>query len=68
MEYEQKNSVNWKKDKCVICKMPLRVEPTSFETPDDEMTFGDFIIRFEHKFIRIFIHMNKSKIRITLRL
>ena len=32
--------------------MPLRVELTSFETPDDEMTFGDFIIRFEHKFIR----------------
>ena len=52
MQYERKNSVNWKKDKCVICKMPLRVEPTSFETPDDEMTFGDFIIHFEHKFIR----------------
>ena len=68
MQYERKNPVNWKNDKCVICKMHLRVEPTSFETLDDEMTFGDFIIRFEHKFIRIFIHMNKSKIRITLRL
>ena len=52
MQYERKNPVDWKNDKCVICKMPLRVEPTSFETPDDEMTFGDFIIRFEHKFIR----------------
>ena len=32
--------------------MPLRVEPASFETPDDKMTFEDFIIRFEHRFIR----------------
>ena len=51
MQYERKNPANWKNDKCVICKMPLRVEPTSFKTPDDEMTFGDFIIHFEHKFI-----------------
>ena len=52
MIYNQKNSINWKKDKCVICKMPLKIEPTSFETPDDEMTYGDFVIRFEHTFIR----------------
>ena len=52
MIYNKKNSINWKKDKCVICKMPLKIEPTSFETPDDEMTYGDFVIRFEHTFIR----------------
>ena len=52
MQYERKNPVNWKSDECVICKMPLRVEPASFETPDDKMTFGDFIIPFEHRFIR----------------
>ena len=52
MQYERKNPVNWKNNRCVICKMPLRVEPTSFKTPDDEMTFEDFIIRFEYKFIR----------------
>ena len=32
--------------------MPLKIEPTSFETPDDEMTYSDFVIRFEHTFIR----------------
>ena len=32
--------------------MPLKIEPTSFEMPDDKMTYGDFVIRFEHKFIR----------------
>ena len=32
--------------------MPLRVEPTNFKTPDAEMTYGDLVICFEHKFIR----------------
>ena len=39
--------------------MPLRVEPISFEMSDDEITFGDFIIGFEHKFIRS-IHTNEQ--------
>ena len=49
MQYERNNLVNWKNDKCILCKLPLRVEPTM---PDYEMTYGDFIICFEHKFIR----------------
>ena len=52
MIYEQKNPINWKKDKCVICKILLKTELTNYETPDDERTHGDFVIRFEHKFIR----------------
>ena len=32
--------------------MPLKVEPTNFKTPDDEMSFGDFVIRYEHEFLR----------------
>ena len=55
MQYERNNSVNWRNDKCVICKMPLRVEQTNFKTPNDEMTYGDFLICFEHKFIRMLL-------------
>ena len=32
--------------------MPLKIELTIFETSDDEMTYGDFAICFEHMFIR----------------
>ena len=32
--------------------MPLKIEPTNYKTLDDEMTYGDFIIRYEHKFLR----------------
>ena len=59
MQYGKNNPVNWRDDKCVLCKMPLRVEPTNFRMPDDEMTYGDFVIRFEHKFIRN-IHTSKQ--------
>ena len=52
MIYEKKTPKNWRSDKCVICKMPLRVEPACYLTIDEEMTYGDFIIRYEHKFIR----------------
>ena len=52
MMYEKKNLINWRSDKCVICNMLLRVEPTSYLTIDEEMAYDDFIIRYEHKFIR----------------
>ena len=52
MHYERNNPISWQKDKCVICQMPLKIEPTSFKTPDNEMTYGDFFNRLEHKFLR----------------
>ena len=38
MIYEEKNPINWRSDKCIICNMPLRVEPTSYLTIDEKMT------------------------------
>ena len=50
--FEQNNPIKWGEDKCVICKFPLKLSPTNCDTPDNEMTFGDFMIRYEHKFLR----------------
>ena len=50
--YERNFPIDWQNYKCVIFKFPLNVEPTNYQTPDDEMTFGDFIIRCEHKVLR----------------
>ena len=52
LTYESQNQINWQKDKCVICKFPLKLEPTNYKTSDDKMSFGDFVIRYEHKFLR----------------
>ena len=30
----------------------MKLEPTNHKTPNDEMTFGDFVIRYEHKCLR----------------
>ena len=32
--------------------MPLKIDPANHKTPNNEMTYGDFLIRFEHKFLR----------------
>ena len=52
LRFEILDPINWKKDKCVICKFPMKMEPTSYLTPDNEMTLGDFVIRYDHKFLR----------------
>ena len=61
MIYEKKNPINWRSDKCVICEMPLRVEPASYLTIDEDMTFGDFIICYKHKFIRNIYMLDQIK-------
>ena len=37
LRYESKHPINWKEDKCVICKFPIKLEPINFETPDNEV-------------------------------
>ena len=64
LRYESENLINWKKDKCVICKFPIKLEPTNFQTPDDEMSFGDFVIRYELKFLRNIYTEKQIKVRI----
>ena len=51
-KYERKNPINWEEDKCVICKMSLKIEATNYNTSNPKMSYGDFFIRFEHKFLR----------------
>ena len=58
-QYERKNPIDWKNDKCVICKIPLKIDPTNHITPNNEMTYGAFFIRFEHKFLRNIYSFNE---------
>ena len=43
IQYERKNTVSWKNDKCVTCKMPLKIDPLWAKTPDNEMSYGNFL-------------------------
>ena len=52
LRFESQNPINWKRGKCVIFKSPMKLELTNYMTPDKKMTFGDFIIWYEYKFLR----------------
>ena len=52
IRYKQQNPIDYQNGICVICKMPLKVSPTNPETEVQNMTYGDFIIRYEYKFLR----------------
>ena len=52
LRFESENKIDWQKDKCVICKFPMRLEPTNSQMSNSVMAYGDFVIRFEHTFLR----------------
>ena len=41
-QYERKNPIDWENDKCVICKMPLKIDPINHKRSKNEMTYGVF--------------------------
>ena len=45
LNFEGSHSINWEKDRCLISKFAIKMEPTNYLMPDNKMTFGDFIIR-----------------------
>ena len=49
-KYEKDYSINWESDKCHICNFPLKIRPIGPDVPNNEMSYGDFFIRYEHKF------------------
>ena len=52
-EYEKRENFSWDQErKCVICKMSLRPSFSSPNTPNDKMYYGDYIIRYEYKFLK----------------
>ena len=50
--YEKKNLINSVEDRCCLCKFPLKVDSTNHSTPNNQMIYRDFCIRYEHKFLR----------------
>ena len=52
-KYEQEDPFCWSQERdCVICKMPLRPIFSSPDRPDSKMYYGDYIVKYEYKFLR----------------
>ena len=50
-EYEKQNPIDWINGNCVICRFPLATNPTT-SNQNEKMSYGDFIIKKEHMFLR----------------
>ena len=51
-KYEIENQIDWIEGCCCICKFPLKIKPTNFNATTKEMSYNDFVIFKEHKFLR----------------
>ena len=49
-EFEKENPIDWENGECVLCRFPLEANPTTSE--NGKMSYGDFIIKKEHMFLR----------------
>ena len=38
IKYERQHFIDWENYKCVIRRFPLKLEPTNYKTPDDQMS------------------------------
>ena len=50
--YKIENPIDWKNDNGKICSFPLHINLTTFDVEKEKMSYGDFIIKKEHKFLR----------------
>ena len=51
--YELQNPIDWENGRCQICTFPIDVKPSiSNENNRDKITYCDFTIQKEHKFLR----------------
>ena len=52
MLLRQKNLINWESNKCYICNFPMKINAKDPNVPNPEMSYTDYYIRYEHKFLR----------------
>ena len=51
-KYEIENPINWQTERCCICKFLIEINPTLSDATKDSMSYSDFVIHKEHKFLR----------------
>ena len=49
--YEVKNPINWETDHCCICTFSLEINLTTSDATKEKMSYSDFVIVKEHKFL-----------------
>ena len=50
--YELAHSIDWKNGRCCLSPFPLEINPIAYDADEKNMSYADFIISKEHKFLR----------------
>ena len=53
-KHEIENPIDCIEERCCICKFPLKINQTNFNARTEQMSYGDFVIFKEQKFLRNF--------------
>ena len=51
-KYEIEHPINWQTDRCCIRTFPIEINPTMSNATKDNMSYADFVIFKEHRFLR----------------
>ena len=51
-KYDIENPIHWIEGRCCICKFPLKINPENLSVTTEQMSYSDFVIFKEHKFLR----------------
>ena len=51
-KYGIEKPIDWLEGQCFICKFLLKINPTNFNATIQQMSYADFVIFKEHKFLR----------------
>ena len=52
LKYEIEHSIDWQRQRCCICTLPFEINSTQFDADKETMSYTDFIIFKEHKFLK----------------
>ena len=52
LKYQSENPIDWQSGHCCICTFPIEINPTMSDAAKDSMSYSDFVIHKEHKFLR----------------
>ena len=52
IQYQNENPIDWEKGRCVLCSFPLEANLTNAQNNKDTMSYGDFVVKKEHMFLR----------------
>ena len=51
-KYKIENPINWQTESCCVCTFPIKINPTMSDATNGNMSYSDFVIHKEHKFLR----------------